>query len=195
MYLVFDVETTGLPKRYGQPMEDVNNWPRITQLAFVLYDKDGTILYEECNLIKPDGWVIPKEQFFIDNNMSTERCEKEGIPIEKALTSLMHHEQFCSVIVAHNINFDRPIVGAELLRIECDGLAAYWKQKYGICTMLSTIKFVGAKHKNGRGGKWPKLEELHYKLFDCNFDNAHDALADVRVTGKCFFELLKRGVV
>ncbi len=195
MYLVFDVETNGLPKKYGQPQEDINNWPRITQLAHILYDKDGEILNEACDLIKPDSWTIPTTQFFIDNNMSTEKCEKEGIPIEEALNKLMHNEQFCSTLIAHNSSFDKPIIGAELLRVGCDGLAAIWKQQHTFCTMKSTVKFVDAKYSNGRSGKWPKLQELHQKLFNCNFEGAHDALDDVRATGKCFFKLLERKII
>ena len=45
------------------------------------------------------------------------------------------------------------------------------------------------------GYKWPKLEELYRKLFGCMFDNAHDALADVEATKKCYFELLDRGLL
>jgi len=43
--------------------------------------------------------------------------------------------------------------------------------------------------------KFPTLEELHTVLFGENFQGAHDALADVRATAKCFFELLRRNVI
>jgi hypothetical protein len=36
MYLFFDTETTGLPKSWKAPVTDVNNWPRLVQLAFLL---------------------------------------------------------------------------------------------------------------------------------------------------------------
>ena len=43
--------------------------------------------------------------------------------------------------------------------------------------------------------KWPNLTELHKKLFDCDFENAHDALSDVKACAKCFFELKKQEII
>jgi DNA polymerase-3 subunit epsilon len=45
------------------------------------------------------------------------------------------------------------------------------------------------------GYKWPKLTELHQKLFNCSFDGAHDALADITATARCFWEMRKRGLI
>jgi len=45
------------------------------------------------------------------------------------------------------------------------------------------------------GNKWPKLEELHYKLFRTNFADAHDASVDIKMTAKCFWELMRKGVL
>ena len=46
MYLFFDTETTGLPKNYKAPASDLNNWPRLVQLAYHLYDNDGNKISE-----------------------------------------------------------------------------------------------------------------------------------------------------
>jgi DNA polymerase-3 subunit epsilon len=45
------------------------------------------------------------------------------------------------------------------------------------------------------GYKWPKLEELHYKLFNTTFTGAHNAAMDIEMTAKCFWELRRRGVM
>jgi len=45
------------------------------------------------------------------------------------------------------------------------------------------------------GFKYPKLTELHQKLFNTRFDGAHDALADITATVKCFWEMKKRGLI
>ena len=59
-----------------------------------------------------------------------------------------------------------------------------------ICTMSSTTDFVQASWNSYYGEwKWPKLQELHFKLFKTHFENAHNAMADVEATIKCFFEL------
>ena len=49
----------------------------------------------------------------------------------------------------------------------------------------------------GRMGefKYPNLMELYRKLFNKSFQNAHDALADVRACKAAFFELKLRGII
>lgn len=191
MYLFFDTETTGLPQNYKASWNDVNNWPRMTQLGWQLYDSEGQLITEFQSLIKPDGWEVPKLKFFIDNNMSTERCLAEGIPVYDALRGFQEALKQCSLKIAHNINFDNPIIGAEMIRA---GIThQLFQYKKGFCTMRSTTKLVGIKKNHGGGNKWPKLIELHEFLFGEQFDGAHDALEDVRATARSFFELKKRG--
>ena len=43
--------------------------------------------------------------------------------------------------------------------------------------------------------KWPKLKELHIKLFGSSFANAHSALIDAKITAKCFLELKRRKII
>jgi hypothetical protein len=45
------------------------------------------------------------------------------------------------------------------------------------------------------GYKWPKLPELHYKLFRTGFAEAHNAAVDIQITAKCFWELKRLGVL
>lgn len=192
-YLIFDTETTGLPKRYNARWDDLNNWPRLTQFAFLLCDQNGNEVKSFSSLIKPAGWTIPKEKFFIDNNMSTERCEKHGIPVYEALRSFQEALKMADYKVAHNINFDNPIVASEMIR---NGVTHQLFQfKKGICTMSSTTSYCNIPFANGRGTKWPKLEELHTKLFEVGFDGAHDALEDVRATKRCLIECINRSII
>jgi DNA polymerase-3 subunit epsilon len=62
-----------------------------------------------------------------------------------------------------------------------------------ICTMMKSTSFCKLPAK--RGYKWPKLDELHQTLFGCDFEGAHDAGSDVLATVKCFFELVRLGVI
>jgi DNA polymerase III subunit alpha len=59
MYLIFDTETTGLPKRDNAPLTDFDNWPRLVQLAWQMHDPDVKILGSKNFIIKPDGFTIP----------------------------------------------------------------------------------------------------------------------------------------
>ena len=43
MYLIFDTETTGLPKKWNAPVTDSDNWPRCIQLAWQLHDDSGKL--------------------------------------------------------------------------------------------------------------------------------------------------------
>lgn len=192
MYLVFDTETTGLPKKWGRPMEDIHNFPRITQLGFMLVDIDGNTIKEYQSLVKPDGWVVPKEQFFIDNNMSTERCEEHGKPIFEVLRELQDALKQARYKVAHNMAFDKNIVGAEMIRAQIKH--QLFKFKPEICTMKETTNYVKIKTHAG-GNKWPKLIELHRAFFNEDFDGAHDAMDDVRATSRCLIEAINRGII
>jgi DNA polymerase III epsilon subunit-like protein len=93
--------------------------------------------------------------------------------------------------VAHNIEFDEHIIGAELLRTK---LASPFAAAQKICTMKSSAAYC--RIPNGRGGyKWPNLTELYTNLFQTGFPEAHDALVDVKACADCFFELKRKGVV
>lgn len=61
MYLFFDTETTGLPKNWKAPVTDLNNWPRLVQLAYLLYDAQGNKMAEGDYIIKPDGFTVGAE--------------------------------------------------------------------------------------------------------------------------------------
>ena len=89
MYIFFDTETTGVPRNYKASPNDLNNWPRITQFAFIVTDEKFNIVKTFQALLQPDGWEVPKEKFFIDNNMSTERCKLEGLKAEIVLSEFV----------------------------------------------------------------------------------------------------------
>lgn len=183
MYLVFDVETNGFPKKDSC---GILIQPRVTQLAWVLLDSKFNEMHSRCDLIKPDGWEIPKEHFFIEAGHSTERNEELGIHLHEAIGEFIWAINNCEVMIAHNARFDVPVVSSEMnfLGQKAD------KKPAKICTMLSTIDFCAIV--NSKGYKWPTLTELHEKLFGEGFDGAHDALADVRATARCFVELYKK---
>ena len=93
-------------------------------------------------------------------------------------------------IVGHNINYDKKIIGAEMYRMS---MADIMDSKETICTMKSSTDFC--QIPGFSGFKFPTLQELYKKLFNENFDNAHDAESDVMATMKCYFELVKRKII
>ncbi len=189
MYLFFDTETTGLPRSWKAPLTDLNNWPRLVQLAFLLYDIDGDKISEGNFIIKPDGFIIPQDAAKI-HGITTERAEKEGHPLLTVLEKFQNLIEQAKYLVAHNMAFDEKIISAEFLRNNMKNNISFKKK---ICTMKSATDFCAINWNYGY--KWPKLSELHHKLFSTGFDDAHNASVDINVTAKCFWELKRLGKI
>jgi DNA polymerase-3 subunit epsilon len=189
LYLFFDTETTGLPKNWKAPTSDLNNWPRLVQLAYLFYDGTGNLISKGDFIIKPEGFLIPIDSSNI-HGISTERALNEG----KSLVSILEHFNTlvsqATYLVAHNMAFDEKIVGAELLR---NGMKNCIQHKNKICTMEGTTNFCAISGPYGY--KWPKLSELHFKLFRKKFEEAHNAAIDITATARCFWELKKIGII
>ncbi len=189
MYLFFDTETTGLPRNWKAPVTDLNNWPRMVQLAFLLCDPDGNEISGGDYIVKPEGYRIPADASRV-HGITTERALLEGQPLREVLEVFNSLIPQAGSLVAHNISFDEKIIGAEFLRCHMPN-SLNGKRK--ICTMESTTSFCAI---NGPYGyKWPKLSELHYKLFRTGFEEAHNAAADIKATVKCFWELKRQGIL
>lgn len=190
MYLFFDTETTGIPKNYNAPINDLNNWPRLVQLAWVIYDENAEKKTGANFIIKPEGFEIPREAANV-HGITTEKAIETGRPLIEVLKEFAAAVGGAKLLVAHNMNFDEKIVGAEFLRknIEHDLF-----NTVRFCTMQEATDFCQLPGNFG-GYKWPRLSELHKKLFNHNFDGAHDALADVNACARCFFELVNRGII
>lgn len=199
-YLFFDTETTGLPLDYQAPLEESENWPRMVQLAYEWYGYnpgEPPKLFESVSrIIQPDGYTIPADMI---HGITTARARREGVWLGEVLNEFMSTANRSQALIAHNISFDFAIVGAETYR-----LGGYQPHPMGsdyftmpqFCTKLLSTDYCAIPSPYGKKGyKWPTLQELHWHLFDEDFDNAHDALADVKACARCFFELKKRGVL
>jgi DNA polymerase-3 subunit epsilon len=189
MYLFFDTETNGLPKNWKAPVTQLDNWPRLVQLAFLVFDAEGNEAAQGDFIIKPDGFSIPDELAKI-HGISNERAMAEGIPVDEVLGNFIEHLSAVQTVVAHNLSFDEKIMGSELLRAGHPNLLL---KKNRICTMESSTNYC--KIPGNYGFKWPKLSELHIKLFGLDFEEAHNATADISATAKCFWELKRLGII
>jgi len=190
MYLFFDTETTGLPLRYNAPLERLNNWPRLVQIAWLMYDKNEECLFEKDYIIKPNGFLIPDCAANI-HGITTEKALLEGTDLVPVLNEFSLDIENADEIIAHNIDFDEKIIGAEFIRNHITHELFNTKR---ICTMKSSTDYCKIPNNYGKY-KWPNLKELHKKLFQCEFSNAHDALEDVRACAKSFFELKRLKII
>ncbi|MBS1647902.1 MAG: DNA polymerase III subunit alpha [Bacteroidetes bacterium] len=192
MFLIFDTETTGLPRNYNAPISDSDNWPRVVQIAWQLHDVYGSLISSNSMIVKPDGFTIPFNAAQV-HGITTERATAEGKELSDVLNEFAEVVKQAPYLCGHNISFDLSIVGAELYRL---GVPNYLDKKAVIDTKNDAVTDFCAL-PGGRGGKykWPTLSELYQKLFNTQFAEAHNAAFDVEATSKAFFELLKRNVL
>ncbi len=189
MYLFFDTETTGLPKNWNAPVQNVNNWPRMVQIAWLLYDNNGARIDGKDFIIKPEGFSIPYNAERL-HGISTEKATNEGQNLDFVLELFARQIENAGILVAHNMNFDEKIVGAEFIR---KGIKNELFRKHKICTMKESTDYC--KIPGPYGYKWPKLSELHKKLFKKDFEEAHNAAFDVNATAKCFWKMKELGIL
>ncbi|MEJ2112788.1 MAG: DNA polymerase III subunit alpha [Flavobacteriaceae bacterium] len=189
MYLIFDTETTGLPKHWDAPITDVDNWPRCVQIAWQLHDEFGNCLEHQDYLIQPDGFNIPYDAEKI-HGISTELALEQGISLEVVLEKFNEALHKAKFIVGQNVGFDLNIMGAEFVR----GDIANLLQELPVLDTCTEHTAELCKLPGGRYGKFklPTLTELHEYLFNEPFEEAHNATADVEATARCFFELIRR---
>ncbi|MDP4704620.1 MAG: DNA polymerase III subunit alpha, partial [Polaribacter sp.] len=190
MYLIFDTETTGLPKSWNAPITDTDNWPRCIQIAWQLHDALGNLIEHRDFLLQPEGFNIPFDAERI-HGISTELAQDQGIPLEKGLALFNEVLKKTMFIVGQNVSFDINIMGCEFHRLGIEN-------NFTKLPVLDTCTEKTAslcKLSGGRGGKFklPTLTELHKHLFNVDFKEAHNATADVEATTRCFFELIRIG--
>ncbi len=188
--LVFDCETNGKIKNFSLPPEVVDNYPRLSQLSYKIFNDKGELLKTFNEFVKPDGWDFPNEQFFIDNADINKNIEF-GKPVVEVLDEYIIDRLAANYVVAHNINFDTKIIRSEMIRAN---IKVEFEAKK-ICTMMKSTSYAKVPKKSGKGYKWPSLTELHTFLFGAAFENAHDSSGDTDACAKCFFQLLERKVI
>jgi DNA polymerase-3 subunit epsilon len=189
MYLFFDTETTGIPKNRKAPVSDSRNWPRLVQLAWLMTDERGAEFKSAEYIIKPQGFSIPKEASRI-HGITDDLANQRGVDLEAVLAEIIADLAQALVLIAHNMEFDEKIVGAEFFRL---GHRNHLAEKNKRCTMKAATDLC--QIPGPYGYKWPRLDELHKKLFRDDFDNRHNALADVRACARCYFELRRLGIM
>ena len=173
--IVFDVETTGLPKRRNRPFTEFDNWPHIVQLSWIVYNS-GKIESINDHIIKiPGDEVIPEVCVNI-HGITNERMRRDGENIVDVLMEFKRDLSNSKIMVAHNLEFDTSIISVELLRNNLRNTMYFYRgEKY--CTMQKT------KHLFKR---WPKLINLHKTFFKTTPTQLHNSLIDVYVCFRCF---------
>ena len=173
--LIFDTETTGLPKNRNDASEP-NNWPHIVSISWVIFDTiTNNIVKQKSYIIKPTYWEIPAESIAI-HGITQKHAEDNGVNLGFAITEFMN-EDFES-LVAHNIEFDKNVL---LNAILWDLNQPYPIFPIQICTMKLSKDICQLPGKYGY--KYPKLKELYHYAFGRMPDETrlHGSLYDVLI--------------
>jgi len=187
--LFFDTETTGLPPKKCDPVTDFERYPHIVQISWSLNDRNMDFI------IKPDGWTIPPQATKVHG--ITNEDAQFGVDWKYVLKIFEQDLIAADKVCAHNAEFDIDMIIANAMRVsKADGKAVQtiFNDITCIDTMMLTIDFVGACFPDGTPGKYPKLEELYFKLFSDTFP-AHNSMQDVFALKKCYYELIKQDII
>ena len=228
--LVFDTETTGIPpiipditwkerqqfdatllkpehldSSWGQVLR---NWPSILQLSYILYDtedpENAKIFNKYIDI--PDNIVISEDSMAI-HHITREKIqsappENRGT-IDQALKEFIDDVKLAELVIGHNVQFDRKMVVAELLRMGKENnlpqLNDMMNDANFECTMNETTEVCNLKYKQNyidKNGiatffykiKSPKLSEAykHFFGYEPTGEALHDALVDVVVCLRIF---------
>ena len=197
-YLIFDVETTGLPKNRFAPLYKTHLWPYTVQISWIVYDSNKKqIIAVEDHIVKLDpSVVLPNESVKI-HGITREIMNLKGKNIKKILKLFERDYKNSDGLVAHNISFDTNIMGVEFIRNANKGnifpniFDMHRKPKYCTMEMSRNICKIVRKNKNGNPYyKNPKLIECHEKLFKQTIENAHNSLVDVYACLRCFCKII-----
>lgn len=156
-YAVIDIETTGLSPAHHH---------RILEIAVVLVDDDGNLVYEWQTLLNPQRDVGATEIHGLTAADVYAAPTFDQVAAE--LESLLRGR----VPVAHNLSFDAPFVAAEYERL---GYAVPLDRTSGLCTMRLASRYLPSG---------PRTLEACCNCIGCRIESAHAALDDARATAK-----------
>lgn len=153
--MLFDTETTGLPKTRNLAIKGRDNWPHIVSISWVILDADtNTILKKASYIVRPNGWVIPQDSIDI-HRITNEYANINGVPLSDAIYAFANEDP--DILVAHNAEFDfNVLVNALKWDLGIDPIVL---DKPVFCSMKLSKNICRIPSKYGF--KSPKLSELY----------------------------------
>jgi len=190
MFLVFDTETTGIPKRvngkYPDPTIGANyDNARIIEIAWGVYNQSGKCLKRRKTLVKYDGAINNSHIHGI-----TQTMVKTGRDFAEIAQVFMTDLNDVHTIVAHNIWFDIYVLLSELHRINRKDICGHIRSKQKADTMRLGCAYLN-HHRS-----YIKLMDLYNKLYPTNpgrlftdTNPGHRAMVDVKACALCYHKI------
>lgn len=159
-YGILDTETSGLPD--NDLPADHPTQPRLAHLAMVYVDTDLEVQATHDIYVKPEGWRMQPGATAV-NGLTDDFLAEHGAPIGEVLDRYQEMILGGYIAVAFNAQFDCKVMRGELRRAGRDDL---FERTANICVMRPLVGICRIPQKNGRGFKWPKLDEAcaHFKI-------------------------------
>ena len=203
--LIFDTETTGLPKTKAINQNTLTSWPYIVQLSYIIYDiEDNKIIKISDNIVKiPENIELTKDSIAI-HGIDRNKMNETGKSIVEVLEEFLTTIDSIDLIVGHNIDFDINMIIVEIYRSALDAnnccitkinLPIIVKLQYmkRYCTMKNSMELCNIKKINKTSGKeyvkYPTLTETYQQLFNEKPNNMHNSLHDIYACFRCFYKL------
>ena len=205
--LVFDTETTGLLPKLPASLDQ---FPHIIQLSYMIWNLTSQRVEETYNAyVRVDPSVDISPKITEITGITREICDTRGVLIMEALTRFYQAYTSCDMVVAHNLDFDRAVVLAEMDRhrevladsVDHGIFSDAFNREHKIdlyCTMRATTQMCNlvrecpSKYPGGKPYQYkkpPKLSELHEYLFGETPENLHNAVVDVAICLRCFLKV------
>jgi len=194
--LVFDTETTGLPKsRFSRP-ENTREWPYIVQLSYIVYNSiEKKVEKVVDRIIRVPDDVIINEKCVSLHGISNAISAEKGIPVESCLSEFLADFQEVDLVVAHNMAFDVNLIMVEMWRHKefYRGLIPIIRESTKLfCTMQEGTDLCKIKSMIPRKMdpyKFPNLAELHQHLFGVIPIHLHNSMNDVVICLRCYYKM------
>jgi DNA polymerase-3 subunit epsilon len=176
--LIFDTETTGLPKnRKKDAIREPNNWPHIVSISWVILDVEtNKIETTRSFIVKPIGWMIPSESTNI-HGITHDDAMQKGVELVQVLGVFNSEKYDC--LVAHNMEFDfNVLMNAYIWDLGVIVDDSKYRRK---CTMKLSEDICNLQGQYGT--RWPKLSELYEYAFNRKptLSSLHDSLYDTMI--------------
>lgn len=186
-YLFFHTETTGKPFDNNQTAMEINNWPRLIQLSWILSDQKGTIINRKNRIIKPNGFIIPQIAVKM-YGINTKYAETCGFDIKEVFKEFHEQLSLANVIITHNLELNLKLIDSENIRLNESPLIDSDISTF--CTMRDSVELY--KILGNKEFEFPTLDELFNKLFNKNIENCTENNSYVDAIAHCFWEINKR---
>ena len=183
MKVFFDSETSGKTD-FKSPAE-ASHQPRLVQLGIFLVEDDGKEISSANIVVKPEGFVIPKEASNI-HGITQEMALRVGVPLKIALGVFWGYISVADTMVAHNIDYDDFVMRGEFLRDKRS--YEFAKDKKRFCTMRAMENVCKLPGNYGKY-KWPTLAEAYKFAFGKEMSGSHNALYDILACKDIYFWL------